>query len=183
MEGQSLRERFGEWALVTGASSGIGRAFACRLAQGGINVVLVSDEAAELKQTADDLRHTGIEARVCCVDLATSDFLENVRAATSDLTVSFLVNNASFGSVGSFLSHPLDRYQRMIGVNVRAYVALTHHFLPAMLAANRGALIFVSSLNVISPIAKSAVYTATKAFEFYLPARSGGSCESRPSTF
>ena len=167
MEAQRLRERFGEWALVTGASSGIGRAFAYRLAQGGMNVVLVSNEAAELEQTADQLRQTRVEARVCCVDLAAPGFLDSVRAQTGDAAISLLVNNASFGSVGSFLSHPLDRYQSMIGVNVRAYVALTHHFLPAMLAANRGALIFVSSLNVISPIAKSAVYTATKAFEFY----------------
>ena len=167
METRGFRERYGEWALITGASSGIGHAFARRLAQGGMNVVLVSNEPTGLELTANELRGAGVETRVCCVDLSTPGFLDGIRAATDDLGVSLLINNASFGSVGAFLTHPLERYEAMIGLNVRAYVALTHHFLPAILARNRGALIFVSSLNVISPIGKSAVYTATKAFELY----------------
>lgn len=162
-----LRERYGDWALVTGASSGIGRALARAVAADGMNAVLVADDAGGLDEAAAEVRAEGADARVCCVDLGRSDFLADVRAATDGIEVSLLANNASFGGVGPFLEHPLDAYDAMIAVNARAYVALTHAYLPAMREAGRGALIFVSSLNAQAPIANSSVYTATKAFDLY----------------
>lgn len=161
-----LKERYGAWALVTGASSGIGRALARSLAAEGMSVVLVADDAGGLEEAAAEVREAGVEARACCVDLG-GDFLADVRATTDDISVSLLVNNASFGGVGPFLSHPLEVYDAMIAVNTRAYVALTHAYLPAMIEAGRGALIFVSSLNAQAPIANSSVYTATKAFDLF----------------
>lgn len=167
--GVELRERYGAWALVTGASSGIGRSLAHGLARGGMNVVVLSDEADELERVADELRaRHGVDARTCCVDLARDDFLDAVRAATDGIDVSVLVNDASFGRIGPFLANPLEAYETMLRVNTRAYVALTHEFLPGIVEANRGALVFVASINALSPIGNSAVYTATKAFELYL---------------
>jgi short-subunit dehydrogenase len=161
-----MRERYGEWALVTGASSGIGRSLARGLAARGLNVVLVSDQPAELEAVAGELqsRH-GVEARVCSVDLARPDMLDVLRASTRDIAISVLVNNASFGVLGPFLSRSLADYDTLISVNVRAYLAITHEYLPAIVAANRGALIYVTSLNALAPIGGSAVYTATKALE------------------
>lgn len=162
-----LRDRYGEWALVTGASSGIGRALARAVAADGQSVVLVADDADGLESAAVEVRSEGVEARTCCVDLGSPGFLDDVRAATSDIDVSMLANNASFGGIGPFLTHPLETYDAMIAVNTRAYVALTHAYLPQMVEAGRGALIFVSSLNAQAPIANSSVYTATKAFDLF----------------
>lgn len=161
-----LQDRYGTWALVTGASSGIGRALARAVAAERMSVVLVADDADGLESAAEEVRAAGVEARVCCVDLS-GDFLDDVRAATKGIDVALLANNASFGGVGEFLSHPLETYDAMIAVNARAYVALTHAYLPAMRDAGRGALVFVSSLNAQAPIANSSVYTATKAFDLY----------------
>lgn len=161
-----MRERYGSWALVTGASSGIGRSLARGLAARGLNVVLVSDQPAELEAVAEELRAKHrVEARACCVDLARPDVLDVLRACTRDIEISVLVNNASFGVVGPFLSRSLADYDTLVSVNVRAYIALTHEYLPGIVAANRGALIFVTSLNALAPIGGSAVYSATKALE------------------
>jgi short-subunit dehydrogenase len=168
MEGSmGLKERYGAWALVTGASSGIGRALARSLAAGGMSVVLVADDPEGLEEAAAEVRAEAVEARTCCVDLGGPGFHADVRAATEGISISLLANNASFGGVGPFLAHPLDAYDAMIAVNARAYVALTHAYLPGMVEADRGALIFVSSLNAQAPIANSSVYTATKAFDLF----------------
>ena len=162
----SMGERYGRWALVTGASSGIGRALALGLAARGMSVVLVSDQPADLDAVAAELvtRH-GVAARVCNVDLSRPDVLDVVRESTRDIEISVLVNNASFGVIGPFLARPLADYDTLLAVNARAYIALTHAYLPAIVAANRGALIFVTSLNALAPIGGCAVYTASKAFE------------------
>jgi short-subunit dehydrogenase len=163
---EQLKAQYGGWALVTGASSGIGRSLARGLAARGLNVVLVSDQQADLDAVANELRAAhSIEARVCCVDLARPDMLDVLQASTRDIEISVLVNNASFGVIGPFLSRSLADYDTLIAVNVRAYAAITHTYLPAIVAANRGALIFVTSLNALSPIGGSAMYTATKALE------------------
>lgn len=168
MGARGLRERYGDWALVTGASSGIGRAFAEQVAADGMNVVLVSNEPAELEAVAAELRERhGVAAKACAVDLAEPEFLGTVADTVGGEPISLLVNNAAFGSIGEFLTHPLERYDRMVAVNTRPYVALAHTYLPAMLEAGRGALVFVASLNALSPIGRSAVYTATKAFDLY----------------
>lgn len=163
----AMRARYPGWALVTGASSGIGRSLVRGLAARGLDVVLVSNQGPELEVVATEIRAAfGVEARTCCVDLAQPDFLAHVLASTSDIDVSVVINNASFGVVGDLTTRTLADYDTLVAVNVRAYVASTHAYLPSLVAAYRGALVFVSSINALSPIGGSAVYTASKAFEF-----------------
>ena len=163
-----LSDRYGEWALVTGGSSGIGRSLAHQLAAERFNLVLLSNQPQELDNTAADVtRAHGVKALACCVDLADPDFLDRVRQTVGHRRISVLVNNASFGTIGDFLTHSLETYQSLVTVNIGAYVALTHEFLPGMRTAGRGALLFVSSFNALQPVAKSSVYTASKAFEMY----------------
>ena len=153
---------------MTGGSSGIGRSLAHRLAAERFNLVLVSNQRQELEDTAADLtRVHGVQAVSCCVDLADPGFLDDVRQTVGHRRISVLVNNASFGTIGDFLTHSLEKYQSLVSVNIGAYVALTHEFLPRMKMAGRGALLFVSSFNALQPVAKSSVYTASKAFEMY----------------
>ena len=163
----SLRDRYGPWALVTGGSSGIGRAFAFALAAGGMDCLLVSDEPEELDATCRELRAvSGVCAESLAVDLAEPDAVEQVVAATGGRELGMLVSNASFGRIGPFDSFDLDTYRRMLAVNAGAYLGLTLSFLPAMRARGRGAMVIVSSLNSLVPgIGQSVVYSATKAFD------------------
>ncbi|HEX2042139.1 MAG TPA: SDR family NAD(P)-dependent oxidoreductase [Acidimicrobiales bacterium] len=162
-----MADRYGAWAVVTGGSSGIGRAFAHGLAAEGMHCLLVSDEPDELRTACGEItaRH-GVEAEPLAVDLATVDAAAAVVDAVGDRDLGVLVNNASFGRVAPFESVDLETYRRMLAVNVDAYLALSHLLLPAMRARGRGALVFVSSLNALVPgIGYGTVYSATKAFE------------------
>ncbi len=160
---------YGQWALVTGASSGIGKAMAERLCSEGLNCILVSDEQSELTSVAHALRHQyNGQVLVCVCDLSRPDCLELIDAVRGDIEIDVLVNCASFGMLGAFHSATMDTYSRLVNVAVSAYLSLTYRYLKGMMARNRGAVIFVASVNAFSPVGYSAVYTACKAFELYL---------------
>jgi uncharacterized protein len=165
---QSLK-RYGTWALVTGASSGIGRAMAHRLSSDGLNCVIVSNERAKLSELAMVLSRTyGTEAVPCYCDLSDPDHLDVICRFVGNREIDVLVNCASFGILGHFLDTPLSVYRAGLGVSVYSYLTLTHHYLQGMIARDRGAVIFVCSVNAFAPVAFSAVYTAEKAFELFL---------------
>ncbi|MFD0485554.1 SDR family NAD(P)-dependent oxidoreductase [Kineococcus sp. GCM10028916] len=157
----------GRTALITGASSGIGAAFAAELAARGCDVVLVARREARLKDLAADLERThGVQAHVVVADLSRSDAPGAVHAATRDLGVhvDVLVNNAGFGGYGPFSGADAGRDQDMVMVNVAAPVALTHRFLPAMVSRGDGIVINVSSAAAFQPLPYQVVYAASKAF-------------------
>jgi hypothetical protein len=162
-------KRYGAWALVTGASSGIGRAMAHRLCSDGLNCVIVSDENEKLMELAKDLSKAyGAEVIPCVCDLSKPDHLEVICKCVGSREIDILVNCASFGTLGRFLDTPLSIYQAGLGVSVHSYLTLTYHFLQGMIERDRGAVVFVCSVNAFAPVAFSAVYTAEKAFELYL---------------
>src|SRR5262249_32002855 len=139
-------ERFGPWALVTGASSGIGEAFARRLAESGVNLVLVARREDRLRKLADDLRSQhSVSTRVVPVDLSRDDFLPAIEQATADVQVGLLVNNAGIATTGNFLDHDLGSELALLHVNSRAPLILTHHFGRSMRQRGRGGIIFVAS--------------------------------------
>jgi len=159
------RTRYGPWAVVTGASDGIGRAMALRLAAAGLNLVLVARRKEMLDEIAADLvaRH-GIETRVIAIDLAREDAVETVATETGDLDVGLLVAAAGFGTSGRFIDAPLDQEQAMVEVNCRAVMALSHHFGRRFADRGRGGMVLMSSLLGFQGTPYAAHYAATKAY-------------------
>jgi short-subunit dehydrogenase len=159
-------ERFGPWALVTGASSGMGEAFARRLAELGLNLVLVARREDRLRKLADDLqRQYSVNARVVAADLSRDDFMPFIQQTTDDLQVGLLVNNAGTATTGRFLDNDLDSELALLHVNNRAPLILAHHFGGLMRARGRGGMIFVSSTVAVVGVPSWSNYAASKAHD------------------
>jgi short-subunit dehydrogenase len=151
--------------VVTGASSGIGRALAAELAAGGVNLVLVARGADTLQRLAAEWTSAhGIECRVVPLDLAVDTGVEPLQAATSDLDVGLLVASAGFGTSGPFLANPLPDELDMLAVNCRSLVALAHHFGNRFAARGQGGLILLSSIVGFQGMPNASHYAATKAY-------------------
>ncbi len=154
-------------ALVTGGSSGIGRSFAAALAAAGTDLVLVARRREPLDELAGELRHAHrCDVEVLVADLTDDAGLADVEARLADTThpVDLLVNNAGFGSHGSFVELPVADQDELIRLNVLAAVRLAHAALPGMLDRRRGGILNVSSLAGLQPLPNWTVYAATKAF-------------------
>lgn len=162
-----MAEWQGKTALITGASYGIGMAFARRLAADGAHLVLTARSADRLETLADELRQRH-QTRVVIIaaDLADANAPQFIFDETQrqGLTVDLLINNAGFGAAGEFAFLPLARQLEMIQVNVTALVALTHWFLQPMLARRAGAIINVGSTASFQGVPYLANYAATKSF-------------------
>ncbi len=176
-----LRERYGEWALVTGASAGIGAAFARALARDGMSVVLTARRGDRLRELASELeRFSGVQTRVVEENLADAEGAERLTRAVSDLPIAVLVNNAGFGAAGRFEKVRAERLRDMVTVNCLAPMLLTRRMLPRMQERGRGAVVFVGSVAGRQPLPLHAVYAATKAFDqllgeaLHLEQRGGG---------
>jgi short-subunit dehydrogenase len=160
----------GTTAIVTGASSGFGAEFARRLAARGADLVVVARRADRLAELADELRaRHGVAVTTVPLDLSLPTAATDLRDALDGVTVSTLVNNAGFGSHGDFIRSDAAREREQIEVNVQALVALTHDFLPDLVAsaglrAGSAALVNVASNAAFQPVPRMAVYGATKAF-------------------
>lgn len=156
-----------ERALVTGASSGIGKAFAEQLARAGTDLVLVARRRDRLDALAEELtrrHHRHVEVLVA--DLVDNEQRATVEArlAAEDHPVDLLVNNAGFGSQGAFVDLPLDLQDEEVRLNVLAAVRLSHAVLPGMIRRGRGGILNVSSIASLAPLPYWATYSATKAF-------------------
>lgn len=154
-------------ALITGASMGIGEAFAKQLAAKGYDLILVARSTDKLDAIADKLtQQHGITAQVITVDLtepaACQTVFEKVQAAGQD--VELLVNNAGFGDYGEFGQTDHTKQTMMVQLNVQALMELTHLFLPGMQARKSGSIINVASIAAFQSMPYLSVYAATKAF-------------------
>ena len=153
--------------LITGASGGIGEAFARRLANEGHSLFLVARSEDKLRSLCEELQtEHDISAQFLAVDLTEHDADKRVFEETEKrgVEVDWLVNNAGFGSMGDFSMLPLDRELTMIDLNVRSLVGLTHRYLLGMRKRKRGTVINVSSAAGFQPIPFMATYAATKSF-------------------
>jgi short-subunit dehydrogenase len=157
--------RFGPWALVTGASSGIGRGFAEQIAASKINLVLAARRLSTLDELGRELaaRH-GIQVRTVGVDLAGPGFMNAVIEATQNLDIGLVVSNAGDMILGEFLASPYDILSRETRLNVDAHLRLTHHFGQDLARRGRGGLLLVSSTAAMQGVPYSANYAATKSY-------------------
>ena len=161
--------RYGTWAVVTGASSGIGAEFARQLAAAGVAVALVARRRDRLTALATELaRAHGVATRVCAHDLAVPSAAEALAADVADLELGLVICNAGTSWKGAFLAHDPADQRRMIEVNCQAPVAVTRALAPRLVARGRGGLIIVSSTGAFQGLPWSAVYGATKAFDLLL---------------
>ena len=154
-------------ALITGASGGIGEAFARRLAADGHDLFLVARSGDKLQKLCAELSAAhGIKAHHTAADLGERDSHAAVFDETErlGLHIDILVNNAGFGSMGDFAELDRERELSMIDLNVRTLVALTHRYLPAMRERRSGTIVNVSSTAGEQPLPFMAAYAATKAF-------------------
>ncbi len=157
--------RYGPWAVVTGASEGIGKAFAQALAAQGLNLVLVARRQAALEGLANELtRQHGIASRVVAADLSQLDALDTVTTATADLEVGLLVAAAGFGTSGPLLASSSTLEVNMVDVNCTAVLVLAMHYGQRMVQRRRGGVVFMSSLLAFHGTPGAANYAATKAY-------------------
>lgn len=153
--------------LITGASSGIGEAFARKLAARGHNLLLVARTEERLIALCNDLgRSANIRAQFVAMDISDDGASQRLfeEATKRDLQIDFLINNAGFGSMGDFAKLDLDRELGMIDLNIRALVDLTHRFIQPMRERKSGQIINVASTAGFQAVPFMATYAATKAF-------------------
>ncbi|WP_445637723.1 SDR family oxidoreductase [Nostoc sp. DSM 114161] len=154
-------------ALITGASSGIGKAFAQELAARKQNLVLVARSEDKLNQLAKELKEKyKVQVDVIAKDLTEANAAAGVFDATKTkgLTIDLLINNAGFGCYGDFAESDGERQVKIVQLNILALVDLTHKFLPIMRQRRSGSIINVSSITGFQPIPYLSVYAASKAF-------------------
>jgi short-subunit dehydrogenase len=167
---QNLRRKYdAEWALVTGGSSGIGRALCERLAQQGLNLVIAAVDDKLLPKAAEELRakYANIEVRAVPVNLAKDDggYMDALREATDDITIQIVVNNAGYICTGFFTERTEGEQLANHTCNATSVVRITHHFLSKLQASGRrGALMFTSSPAGFMPCPFSVIYGSTKMF-------------------
>ncbi|WP_045878328.1 SDR family NAD(P)-dependent oxidoreductase [Pseudofrankia sp. DC12] len=155
----------GPWAVVAGASEGLGAAWAEALARRGLNVLAVGRRPEPLEQTARRLAATHeVEVRTLAADLAEPGFTDHLAAAGSGLEIGTAVYNAAFSFAGPLLDHSPQDAQRVVDVNVRGPLVLIHQLVPAMVERHRGTLVLMSSLAGNQGGPSLAAYAASKAF-------------------
>lgn len=162
-------ETYGPWALVAGASMGIGAAFSHEAAARGLRVVMVARGAETLERTAAEVRHRhGVEVRTLATDLADPDIGATVAAAVDDLEIGLFVYNAAVAPNGRFIDTPLAIQLASVAVNCATPVVLCNLLAPQMVARGRGGIGLVSSNGGTQGAVNFGTYGAGKAFEWIL---------------
>ena len=159
----------GPWALITGASAGLGAEYARQIAAKGLNTILVARRRDRLKQMATEIRDVhGVKTRVVEADLTENAGCQRVIGQTGDLEVGLLVNNAGYGMSGYYHNLDPDKQTKMVVLNCVVPVLLTNHYLPLMIERKRGGLIFLASTAGYQACGSFGTYGATKAFNLML---------------
>jgi uncharacterized protein len=164
-----FHDRYGPWALVAGASAGLGEAFARELAARGLRLLLLARRQDALDRLAADLRAAhGVEVRVAAADLARQDLAEVVAQLAAGAEVGLLVYNAAHSVIGPFVDRPLEEQLRVLDVNCRGPLVLAHHLGGEMARRGRGGMILMTSLAGSQGNPLLASYAASKAFNLVL---------------
>lgn len=175
MPEQSFVRRYGPWAVVTGASDGIGRAFAVELAGRGLNLVLVARRSELLDALGSELHACfGVECVVQAVDLADRTALRTLLDMLGSMPIGLLVAAAGFGSSGPLIETAFDDELEQVDLNCRAVLALCRHLAPGMVVRRSGGMILLSSIVAFQGVPGASNYAATKAYVQSLAEGLGG---------
>jgi short-subunit dehydrogenase len=165
----ALCQRYGPWALVAGASEGLGAAFATTLAEAGFSLILIARRPEPLERLAADLQSRfGRSVETVVLDLAAADLAARLQLLAAEREIGLVVYNAALSIIAPFLDVSLDDKQRIIDVNVRGPVIAAHVFGQRMAARGRGGIVLLSSLTAFWGSPWIATYGATKAFNLAL---------------
>lgn len=161
--------KYGPWAIVTGASSGIGEEFCRQLASLKLNLVLIARRQERLEKLSHELiSKYGIETKIIVLDISDANFLKQITTETDKLNIGLLVNNVGFGLSGNFLEHSLEEELSLLYVNCRAPLILSHYFGKAMVQNGKGGIINVSSVAAFLPMPLWTSYAASKTYDLHL---------------
>jgi uncharacterized protein len=165
MKTQIDKKRFGPWALVTGASSGIGKEFAQQIATAGINVVLVARRESLLDEVGQGLaKDFNVQYRTVVADLSQEGFLDKLAEATNDLDIGLVVSNAGTGNPGSFIKKNRDDLLIDVRLSVTAHLELCHHFAPVLVKRGHGGILLVGAMGASHGVPYMANSGAAKAY-------------------
>lgn len=161
--------KYGPWAVVTGASSGLGEEFSRQLAALKLNLVLIARRKEKMELLSSELmnRH-GVDIKIVPADISNVDFLKQVQSVTDSLDIGLLVNNAGFALTGGFLDHKIEEELSLLYVNCRAPLMLAHTFGNKMVQRGKGGIINVSSASAFLPMPYRTHYAATKVYDLHL---------------
>lgn len=162
---EELAQRFGRWAVIAGASEGLGAAFARALARRGMDLVLVARRAEPLEELAARLRdELAVEVRTVALDLGASDAIEQLHRSTATLEIGLAIYNAAYAPVGDLVATAPEDLVRVVDVNVRAPLLFARSFAAPMVVRRRGAIVLVSSVAGMQGTPRLSTYAASKAF-------------------
>jgi short-subunit dehydrogenase len=165
----AFADRYGPWAVVAGASEGIGRAWAQALASRGLSLVLIARRPGPLEETAQALRDAhGVQVRSATLDLASERIAQDLAPALEGVDVGLLVYNAGVSVIAPFHELPVDAHLHQLYVNCRGPILLARALAPAMVERGRGGIVLMSSAAGFVGSRLLAIYAATKAFDTVL---------------
>ncbi|MBI3606930.1 MAG: SDR family NAD(P)-dependent oxidoreductase [Nitrospirae bacterium] len=159
------KEKFGPWAIVTGASSGIGKEFARQLASAGLNLVLVARRGALLEELSQNLsREFKIQCKVVALDLTKDGFISDIDAAVKNLDIGLLVSMQGAGVAGEFLKTSREVLREVLSINVISHLELVHYFAPKLVNRGRGGIVMVGAMGASLGVPYIANIAASKAY-------------------
>ena len=162
---ETYKEKYGEYALITGASSGIGKEFANQIAAKGLNLVLVARRKDRLEELALSLQNQyKIKVRTIALDLLEENAVETLVSKTNDLNIGLLIPNAGTETHGSFIGNDYNQESKVVKLNTLIPMQLAHAFSAKMVKRNKGGILFVSSTFGHQSVPYFANYSATKAY-------------------
>jgi short-subunit dehydrogenase len=159
------KNKFGPWAIITGASSGIGEGFARQLAADGLNLVLVARRISLMEQLGEELaKKFKIKYRVIEADLSEEMAIKKITDATDDLEVGLLISNAGTGNPRRFLDDEVADHKYILQLNVTSHMSLTHYFGRKMVARNKGGIVLTGAMGATNGVPYMANAGATKGY-------------------